>query len=401
MRTIFSKLNDLYCKPFQLGTAIMEDASGARFVRKYAVSLEAESHLNNMEQGYRKFAGQYGQYRLAPVTKEKDGLVFDYIHGENGTAVLLKTFRENGPASFLEEIKKALDGMPEPDCYFLITPSFTDFFCEIALPEKLLGYSESFFDFTAGNILFHDSQRYFIDYEWFLPFPVPADLLKVHFVECLFENIPELSNGIKRENVYTFLGINHTDAFLLCRNGFLKKVLLNENSMMQISSEFLRSTISIPEQYGESSILHSLKTHQEMVEYQNRLLLEQKQGLAQKDAWIDEQASFLAYKDRVIADREEAIREKDAWSSEQAKLLEYQERVIADREEAIREKDAWIDEQANELSRKADDIERLEEKMEIEHKKRTAIQARLYEIENSKFWRNTAIFHRNLDKNSV
>ena len=454
MRTIYTKANDMYCKNFQLGTAILEDSSGHRLVKKFPLCEEAKPHLNKMKQGFDAFGGRYGQYVLAPVRQDSEGLHFDYISGETGTTYLLNALKKDGTTGVLREMKKLLENLPAPDCEFVSSADFCSCFGEERIPQGIPACSKSFFDFTSGNIILQGKQWFFIDYEWFFPFPVPVDLMKVHFVECLYTDIQELPQALEKEEIYAYLEISNTEQFRRCREYFLERAVMNENSMSQISGNYLKAAYPLCNSQDGTDILQKIKTLEEQrdyqvhcleelqhgmeekdswiaeqesqLAYQSQVIAQREEAIAQKDNWIAEQGSQLAYQSQVIAQREEAIAQKDNWIAEQGSQLEYQSQVIAQREEAIAQKDNWIAEQSSQLeyqsqviaqqeealrqkenwiqeqgmalAQKVEEIARLEEKIEEEHQKRLTFQQRLYTIENSKFWQYTAAFHKKLDE---
>ena len=147
---------------------------------------------------------------------------------------------------------------------------------------------------------------------------------------------------------------------------------------------------------------------------ENKMPASLEEQIAEKDAWIAKQQEFLEYKDALLADRESAIAQKDAWIGKQQELLEYKDALLAEKEAAIAQKDEWIGQQEEMLAYKdgllaakeaeafrADEeakaaAEKKEQELEAALAELSSLRQRLFNIENSKFWKSTAALHKDL-----
>ena len=188
MKTIFVKVNDRYVSKYSLTTSIVE-MDGKKYAIKNADTRKASDHLLGMAKAFDSFNGQYGAIKMCPVLIKDNGLVFDYIEGKSGMELLQEAAKRSDKSQYLKLITQMLDCLPQEDCAFESTVEFNALFGELDGLTGVRAYSKTIFDFTAGNIIFSDDGPILIDYEWFFDFPVPVDLIRIHFIESIYLNL--------------------------------------------------------------------------------------------------------------------------------------------------------------------------------------------------------------------
>ena len=401
MKTLYTKINDRYDRRYWLSTAIVSDGDRL-YVTKSAMVPEAQKHLQNMALGYEAFDGWLGKVELCPVKAENGQLMFDYIEGENGWSLLLDTLRRKGEEAFCSQVCDMLDLLPEAECAFVPTAPYIEMFGEAKALEGVPAYRKILFDYTANNLIYRDGHPVYIDYEWYLPFQVPKDLIRLHFIECMYLNYPELESSISKNSFYDRIQLGHRDALEACWKSF-HSIIKGQDSPEKIYGKYLKKSIPVNSSSSgsgmgqtmvgsrESTIISEqlawIKKQEELLEYKDAQIAERGKQIAQygevvaekekaietKDTWIAEQQKLLEYKDaqiaergkqiaqygEVVAEKEKAIETKDTWIAEQQRLLEYKDaqiaergeqiaqygEVVAEKEKAIETKDAWIAEQ--------------------------------------------------------
>ena len=367
MRTLFVKVNDRYSRDYQLSTSIIEN-EGKRMVVKHAVTPEALPHLRNMLVGYEALKGVFGRAKLCSVRMQDDQLVFDYVQGASGLSMLLDAMQRDDKEAFFQLTDKMLDILPEENDVFVSTQEFESVFGDSKGLEGSPAYNKVLFDFTAGNLILGNESPVFIDYEWYFDFPIPVDLIVVHFIECLYLNSPEIEKWIPKERLYARRPIIQREKLNICRSRFLSDIFDNEDTLYTIYRRYLKPCISVESLIGINNISSDIDKEtsegikanilrlNELIQYRTEQLEDRRAAIEAKDTWIDEQQKLLAYKDEQIADREAGIAAKDTWIDEQQKLLAYKDEQIADRDAGMAAKDTWIEEQKKLLAYKDEQI---------------------------------------------
>lgn len=453
MRVLFDKINDRYAMEYQLGTEIISD--GGKKVRKYPVNETAEAHLDNIFDGYEILKGVYGGTVLCPVHKGDRELVFDFVDGVNGATRLMEKAARKDREGFLACVKGMMELLPEADKEFVGTEAFETVFGKETIPEGIPAVEPVAFDFTPDNLIFGAEKTYFIDYEWFLEFPVPLDLIKTHFIECLYSNHYELESFVPKKDIYEAAGVAYPEEMINCRKNFIKRIC-GENSLIEIYRRYAKPVFSLglgpalnPEAESAeensggdnaSALIGQLnqvirdqqvklkgKEEQEawirqledMVQYQNvklkeketqekwiheledmvRLQQEQLKGKEEQEAWIHRLEEMVEFQKEQLADKER----QEQWIRECENMIAYQKEKIKLQDEAISQKDEWISTQEQEIYNRGLQLEQaseertgLEEKLEKSQNEVRDLHQRLFNIENSKFWQRTKRFHKGL-----
>lgn len=372
MKTIFVKVNDQYAKRFQTRTAIVEEFGRGRCVVKSPVCEEAAGHISDMLRCSQELRECYPGLELCPAEPFQNGIRFPYIRGKNVGEMLLERAQAGGEEavlSALDEIWDILPTTPNNCCQFSAGEDFELWFGKAPELEGLSAVRRCAFDFTPSNLLFPaEGKPVFIDYEWYLQFPVPVDLLKYHFLKCLYIGVPSIDCWLPQDKAFVCLERKSIDTLERCYTFFLNQLCQEpggEPAMHRIKPRYLKRRISLHDTPGIQA-----EQAQKRIVFLEERLADRERGLLEKDTWIDEQAGQIRYlqemaaeKEKALAEKDIALTKKDTWIDEQAEQIRYLQEVAAEKEKALDEagealieqdialmkKDAWIDEQAGQI----------------------------------------------------
>lgn len=177
-------MNPVYCKysndraaRFQIKTTIQMDENGKKSVRKYALTDEAGTHVEQLYRHYLQMEAGEASSVLAPnkCRKIEGGVELEYIEGETLEQHLDQLYFEGKYMELVEEIKQFRDTLYSlPDnILFYYTDGFDQVFGSSAVFSNEWSMKVSNIDLVFGNVILGEPWTV-IDYEWILDFPVPV-----------------------------------------------------------------------------------------------------------------------------------------------------------------------------------------------------------------------------------
>lgn len=209
MKKLIMRCSDERRRAFAMITSVWQD-DGTKYVEKQAVYSEGRKHLENMA-GYREVLGEvYPGVGVCPARLTESGLTFDFIEGsslEDRYRLAAGDGDREALILYMTKHIQLLDSVREGTVPFRCTDCFTEWFGDAAPYEDVQAYETANFDATASNIILHDGQPFFIDYEWVTEFPVPRDLVVYHAVRDSYYHIPELESVLPLAEAVKILGI--------------------------------------------------------------------------------------------------------------------------------------------------------------------------------------------------
>ena len=182
-------------------------------VRKKPAGAEAAGHIRRYAENYGTLTGALrpgARVSAVPCTLNRDGTAdFPFL-----TDPALQDVLAGRPAKeYAALVGRFRDALAEAfgEGPFEVTPAFTDFFGYIRVPDGMTALGVSNADMAFDNVFCTGDGKYtFIDYEWILPFPVPALYLlyRAFPQDPTFTAFPEE----EQESVLRSLGISEEAA---------------------------------------------------------------------------------------------------------------------------------------------------------------------------------------------
>ncbi len=188
MKTIFVKINSRYIPEYCLLTKIVLNADGKKSVIKEPVDDRAHPHLLGLFAASQSLPGIFSKMDICPCERNDEGIVFDFIRG--------KTYLELLQEATLHSSKQYVDTWR--DFLSLLVPDETVSFMETDESSRLFGdmagftgresYAKCAIDLTPSNVIVPEEGRpVLIDYEWWVPKPVPVELIQYHAVNTTWQ----------------------------------------------------------------------------------------------------------------------------------------------------------------------------------------------------------------------
>lgn len=412
MKTIFAKVNDQYARCYQTRTKIMEEPGGTRCVVKLPVYEEAVGHISNMLRCSHELRECYPSLELCPAEPFKNGIRFPYVRGKNAGEILLERAQTGGEETVLSALDAIWDILPTASnncCQFSTGEDFELWFGKAPELEGLSAVRRCAFDFTPSNLLFpEEGKPVFIDYEWYLQFPVPVDLLKFHFLKCLYMGVPSIDCWLPWDKAYVCFEGKSVDALERCYTFFLNQLYQEpggEPAMHRIKPRYLKRSISIHDMSGIQ-----VEQAQKWMVFLEERLADRERGLQEKDAWIDEQAGQIRYLQEIAAEKKKTLVEKDIWIDGLQQKIQEMQQAIVWHEDSLQEKEAkfaavrqQLSANVQQLAEAGEEIARLKAvcaedtaQMEMQRGQIHTLETKLDRIESTLVWRLTMPFHKDI-----
>ena len=195
----FVKANERYIPRYCSRTLFQTNENGSMEVIKKPSTGMAEDHVNQMVMASHRLKEILDKIDICACKKKEEGVCFNYIPHRT---------------DWLKELLKAADDQKElvrkwKSFLELLTPCRSTDFVETASFVEIFGEGTSFLgtpaypycsiDLTPSNLLIDENgKNILIDYEWFLDFPVPIQLIMYHVVRVTVDSHPDLLKHISR-----------------------------------------------------------------------------------------------------------------------------------------------------------------------------------------------------------
>ena len=179
--TIFVKYSDERSPEFAVRTDVLTDHKGKRYVEKTALSPAGTSHLQHIEDCYRKLSERYRNSGLLVNVCSRDdkGLSLAYVEGRSLADAFkhsIQQGRKEEAEDFLQKyIRYVMLGETDPAerKEFVMTEQFREVFGDVTLPEHLQAGCGLDIDMIFPNLILDENGWNLLDYEWTFDFPIP------------------------------------------------------------------------------------------------------------------------------------------------------------------------------------------------------------------------------------
>ena len=377
MKTLYVKRSDAYSRQFQIETKIVEE-SGRKYVIKTALNPLALDHLKAMVTDKAELHEYYSNISIANVW-ENDGAIWsEFIEGFPLSKKFFEAEKNRDSAYFIncvDEYVSIIKGNDKNQTTFDNSDSFIKIFGDGSFLLGAPAVKFCPFEITCNNLMIHDGEIIFIDYEWCYNFPVPTDFLLYRCIKHLYS----LSEGFEQlapaHDIYEHLGMeNNPELFdrfwkQYCTYIFddssnatiighyaserinylsvldnLNNELNNKNSYIESYTDEINKKLNIKDEY-----ICKLKTEiSEKSSYINDLELRMLEGFQAKDAYIKELETHMetgfSEKDAYIHELETHM--QDGFKAKDSYIKELEVRI----EKGFSEKDAYIRELETRIS---------------------------------------------------
>lgn len=226
---IYSRYSNERDDLFKIRTSIMQDSNGNRFVRKVALTLEAQKHINNIYKNYNLLSQMYkdSKIRINKCSKIEEGLEFEYIEGKTLSEELDEILLKKNYTKLFEIIKGYVTNIEAriEKKNFELTEEFIKVFGKVKLPSYLKAVEITNIDLIFSNIIISDKWNV-IDYEWTFNFPIPFNFIIYRAISGYIFNSNQRNELIKL-GLYKLLGITDEEMQIYDRmeRNFEKNVL--------------------------------------------------------------------------------------------------------------------------------------------------------------------------------
>lgn len=179
-KILYSKYSNQRAKEYAIRTDIVEE-NGVRFVRKIAMSQEAEMHVASMIEKYDKLSKCFQNSRFCVNIGKRNGMAvdFEYITGKSYEQILDEELEKESYDKFYdrlidfsEEIRKAY----KPEA-FVVSEEFCNVFGNVNLDSNIIAGRNVDIDLTFSNVLVKNESWVIIDYEWTFDFLIPINYI--------------------------------------------------------------------------------------------------------------------------------------------------------------------------------------------------------------------------------
>lgn len=184
-KVIYCKYNLNRAPEFQTKTVIYQDGDD-RYIEKYALTKEAQQHMDAFEDNYKLIEKLYPAIQFIPSEKVGQGIRYPYIVGTPMDEVLRgKIHRWE---DVLPEFKKMIDDIyVTNEAYrheFVMTDEFQRVFGNIDCQEDIC-VCPCNLDVIFDNLMLVDGKIVGFDYEWVYNFPIPEKFV-IYRILCRF-----------------------------------------------------------------------------------------------------------------------------------------------------------------------------------------------------------------------
>ncbi len=211
------KFSDERNKKYSIRTSIYEE-NGIKKVRKEAIWPEGTQHIRDMLRFHDLLNRYYPSMKACPIRPAGNAVEFDFISGTSLEDRYRDAVAKEDRKKFEELLKehaKIACGGEENRCTFHVSKEFERDFGNAAPYEGQKGLVLSNYDAIAGNVIFtEDEGTFFIDYEWVLEYPMPAELVIFHCIRDLYYHIEGLEEFYPLADALKLLDIQTDETIL-------------------------------------------------------------------------------------------------------------------------------------------------------------------------------------------
>lgn len=211
--------------------------SNYKKVKKYPFTAKAYKHLKNVSGQEEKINQIFdGEFIGCPCKLEDDCIDFKFLNGHSLSYYISNSITENKTTTELFEylgvLKNAISKISTGD-KFIASKEFIEFFGKDCDGKGFTSAKYSFVDLIPENIIIDNDNKYIIDYEWVLPFPVPVEFIV--FRSVFTNSSIGAMNFKEKKKVYDFLGIRIEDYnfFLELEKQFQKRLYNSKESIAE------------------------------------------------------------------------------------------------------------------------------------------------------------------------
>ncbi len=223
-KIVYAKYNRTRKAKFQIGTRIfLED--GKKYVEKFALTEEAQTHIENLEKWSKVLADSYVNITFPTVVScNGESVVFEYLEGRRLTDILSANMedKESFLSEFIRYIEKLFAWKEERTVPFSKTEDFQAVFGEVTGLDGAEAAGASNIDMIPDNVFCDGDTMYLIDNEWGFDFPIPVEFIKYRALFYFYRENQQIKKWMSEEEFYMVLGINpeHVEAFQAMENAF-------------------------------------------------------------------------------------------------------------------------------------------------------------------------------------
>lgn len=183
-RTVFSTSNPNRKEKFLIRTDVIDALDNTRVVKKLPLGKDSETHLKKMFEYYLEFNGTLEKdFKLCPVKKTDEGLIFDFILGTSAERALLDAVLGNDEVlvrTIVDKLFGFVDSLPAKNINKKEGEKFIKLFGNSFLEQT--GVYPGLIDLNLDNFIINNKKWTLIDYEWVIDIPVPTRLLKTRIL---------------------------------------------------------------------------------------------------------------------------------------------------------------------------------------------------------------------------
>ena len=203
MKKIYSKFTKERGGDFRIETAIYQDDTGKRIVRKSPLSEKSSDHVKRMYENYQYFK-ESGL--MLPCDLQGESVVFPFITGTSFYDLLLEAIDKKDKKTFLgiiDQYVELVNKLYPQTTAFEKTSQFETVF---GLAEPAVGMDavkKLNIDLTFDNIIVEKEKTQIFDYEWIFDFPVPLKYAVYRAVYALcVKNRNQFLDFVDEEEIY-------------------------------------------------------------------------------------------------------------------------------------------------------------------------------------------------------
>lgn len=192
MRTIYVKAKNNLIPDYCQITKIIRNDKGEKRVVKEPLSEAGERHIAAMKTASEQLKDVFDSIDICPCIQSENGIEFPFIDGRAYLSEIIAAVKRS--AEDYIRVWKLFFELIEPKkrVPFHITPEFECLFGNECDYEGDDAYEKCAIDINPENLLLaKDKKPVLIDYEWWLPVPIPVGLIKYHTVLNIWRSHPE------------------------------------------------------------------------------------------------------------------------------------------------------------------------------------------------------------------
>ncbi|WP_405154092.1 glycoside hydrolase family 99-like domain-containing protein [Paenibacillus sp. FSL K6-0108] len=207
---LFVKVNSNRDDAYKICTVLYTDGDVLK-VKKRPLTIEAITHLKNMESHHKQMDGLKNMTLLPVEIIDKD-LVYDFVQLPTVEVVLLEKKAANDVLGFktlLTQFYQMLDSTTHKEINDY-SKGFHSTFGQLRVEEDLEFTNFKNIDVLFDNVFYDEHQNFKIfDYEWILECKLPVKFIFWRSVKDFFEKYGEQKWSVSDIEVYDFFGISN------------------------------------------------------------------------------------------------------------------------------------------------------------------------------------------------